>query len=146
MRRNTLSTVATHQLGGVSALSMAASLADAAGAQPHAAKFARQKVPGATVLAIPAGATRNKVPVISKASPGADFGTQIAKWNLGDRLGRRIWATGPRAAREGLGDVFGTGRERRQLCNPAVAISAITRVDGIGKSAIDGKRSDRNRV
>jgi hypothetical protein len=45
----------------------------------RAAKFARQKLPGATVLAIPAGRARNKIPVISKASRGANSGTQIAK-------------------------------------------------------------------
>jgi hypothetical protein len=58
----------------------------------HAAKFARQKVPGAIVLAIPAGPAWNKIPVISKASRRADFGTQIAKWiwatDLGGRFGR----------------------------------------------------------
>jgi hypothetical protein len=59
----------------------------------HAAKFARQKVPGGTLLAIPAGPIGNKIPVISKASRRANSGTQIAKWiwatDLGGRFGRR---------------------------------------------------------
>jgi hypothetical protein len=41
----------------------------------HAAKFARQKVPGTAVLAIPAVRARNKIPVISKASRRANSGT-----------------------------------------------------------------------
>jgi hypothetical protein len=75
---------------------MAASLTDVAGVNfrfdAHAAKCARQKVPGASVLAIPAGPAWNKIPVISKASRRTDFGTQIAKWiwatDLGGRFGR----------------------------------------------------------
>src|SRR5205807_876776 len=73
-------------------------------------------------------------------------GARIPARKLRKGFGRQIWATGLRAAREDLGDVFGTRRERRQLCNPAVAVSAITRVDGLDEPAVDGKRSDRNRV
>jgi hypothetical protein len=55
----------------------------------HAAKIARQKVPGTIVLAIPAGPHGNKIPVISNASRSAHSGTQIAEWtgatDLGDR-------------------------------------------------------------
>src|SRR5213083_1272770 len=54
-----------------------------------AAKFARQKMPGAIVRAIPAGPNGDKIPVISNASCRANYGTQIAKrsWatDLGDR-------------------------------------------------------------
>jgi hypothetical protein len=55
----------------------------------QAAKIARQKVPGAIVLAIPAGPHGNKIPVISNASRCAHSGTQIAEWtgatDFGDR-------------------------------------------------------------
>jgi hypothetical protein len=67
----------------------------------HAAKFARQKLPGGTLLAIPAGPTGNKIPVISKASRRANSGMQIAKriWatDLGGRFGRRACVPPERA-------------------------------------------------
>jgi hypothetical protein len=71
------------------------------GGRGNAAKFARQKVPGGTLLAIPAGPTGNKIPVISKTSRRTNSGTQIAKWiwatDLGGRFGRRACVPPERA-------------------------------------------------